>query len=638
MKSNFVANMSHEIRTPLNGVVGMMNLLADTHLSDEQREYVDVARASSDALMTVINDILDVAKIEAGRLEIERRDFDLHDMVEASCEMVAAIAVSKGLELQSFVHDDVPRVVRGDRMRASQVLANLVTNAVKFTAEGEVIVEVSVATRTDEAIQVCFDVRDTGIGIAPDRVESLFEPFAQADAGTTRRFGGTGLGLAISRELTHLMGGTIGAESELDKGSTFRFEIPFAAADAVARARVPTNELRGLRVLVVDDNATNRRIFEAYAAAWGMHPDLAADAREALAQLRRAAQAGEPYDIALLDFNMPVENGLELARQITAEPTLRHTRLILLTSSGQLAADDPTTGIRYHLTKPVRRSRLLDAISAAMAIDVDGGVRPAQQAVPRPKRSEPSRPGHRILVAEDQQVNWLLIDRILAKRGDSAVNVTDGRAVLERLASERYDLVLMDCHMPVLDGYDTAREIRRREAAERRGRIPIVAMTANAMLGDRELCLAAGMDDYMAKPISSDVVDELLTRWLPLEHDGDQGLDRARLVMLRSMFSREDVYGMLQTATAEITTEVDNLSTALIDRDPSTLAAAAHRLMNSAGMIGATALLDAAARLESAAHTEREAMDPRDESTIQSIRELWTVTRAAIDVELTRTE
>src|SRR5579864_747277 len=362
MKSNFVANMSHEIRTPLNGVVGMMNLLADTALTTEQREYVDVARSSSAALMTVINDVLDVAKIEAGRLEIERRDFNLHELVEASCDMVAATAVSKGLELQSFVHEDVPRAVRGDRMRVGQVLANLVSNAVKFTAEGEVVIEVSLARRTDDGVVVRFEVRDTGIGIAQDRIARLFEAFTQADVGTTREFGGTGLGLTISLELTRLMGGRIEADSQLGKGSRFSFEIPFAAAEADARARVPAGELRGLHVLVVDDNATNRRIFEAYASAWGMRPEVACDAGDAFAALRAAAQRGDPYDVALLDFNMPDENGVELARRITASETLHRTRLILLTSSGQIAADDPTTGIGIHLTKPVRQSRLLDAI------------------------------------------------------------------------------------------------------------------------------------------------------------------------------------------------------------------------------------------------------------------------------------
>ncbi len=514
LKSSFVANMSHEIRTPLNGVIGMMNLLSRTSLNSEQREYVDVAKSSGDALTTVINDILDVARIEAGRLQIERREFDVHETVERSCEMVAATAAAKGIELQSFVHDDVPRTLRGDRVRVSQILVNLLANAVKFTERGEVTLELRVAAQTDEETTLHFEVRDTGIGIAADRIDRMFERFSQAEAGTTRTFGGSGLGLAISRELTRLMGGSIDAASELGKGSTFWFELPFARADREPRAPVPVTDLQGLHVLVVDDNATNRRIFETYVASWGMRPAVAADAQQAIAEMQQAADDGDPFEMALLDHNMPGDTGPELARRIAAAPALRDTRLILLTSSGQIN-DASTPPIDYQLTKPVRQSRLLDAISTVMSGGAHDGDRSAKQGSPEPTASPESEAnGHRVLVAEDQRINWMLIQRLLALRGHSAVNARDGRSVLANLDSGGFDLVLMDCQMPVLDGYDTTREIRRREAAEQRDRVPIVAMTASALQGDRERCLAAGMDDYIAKPIDSEKLDQLLARWL----------------------------------------------------------------------------------------------------------------------------
>jgi two-component system sensor histidine kinase/response regulator len=632
LKSNFLANMSHEIRTPLNGVVGMLSLLADTGMSEEQLEYVEVALSSSDALMNVVNDVLDIAKIEAGGLEIESRDFDLHEMVESSCDMVAAGALSKGLELQSFVHDGVPRSVRGDRMRVGQVLSNLLSNAVKFTPEGEVVVEVSVAERSGDVAFLCFEVRDTGIGIAPDRIKRLFDPFTQADVGTTREFGGTGLGLTISLELTRLMGGTIEAESEVGKGSVFRVMIPFETSPAELREPIEVVELRGLRVLVVDDNATNRRVFEAYAASWGMRPEVVGSAEAALGTLERAVEAGEPFDVALLDLNMPGASGIELARRISASSALGHTRLILLTSSGQTHADEPSTGISSRLMKPVRQSRLLDAISAAMASEPHARAVDATSEQP----AEPASGGSRILVAEDQEVNWMLIERLLSKRGHSAANARDGRRVLEMIEKEPFDLILMDCQMPLLDGYDTAREIRQREAGRSNGHIPIVAMTANAMPGARERCIDAGMDDYMAKPISVERLDALLDQWLgvPVPHGNAGALDRLRLDELRLLFPDEEMTKLLRDLEDEMSAQLDRLATALPLDDQTSVADAAHRIKNSALVIGAGALADAATRLEALADGQAANGGPSKDTAARDLVAQWEAAHAAIRAEV----
>jgi two-component system, sensor histidine kinase and response regulator len=642
-KADFLANMSHEIRTPMNGVIGMLDLMEAEGLDQQRRSMLETARNSAESLLGIINDVLDFSKIDAGKLTLEEIDVELLPLAEEVSTLFSRQAYSKGVEVTCLVESSVPTLVRGDPVRLRQVLANLLGNAIKFTEQGEVSLIVRAHREPQNRVNLELVIRDTGIGMTEEALSRLFQSFTQADSSTTRRFGGTGLGLAITRRLVDAMQGTIGVQSKPGQGSTFTVRLPLSVGSAKTSPR--RADLSGFLALIVDDNATNRLVLEHYLQSLRVNYRSAASAREGLNLLREAKVTGKPFDMVLLDYQMPEMDGLSFLRNLRQDDAIKDTKCLVLSSMGDRQSGVDALEISAWLNKPVRQAQLYSAV--AMVAGVSAGW--SAKGVPVPMSEARRRPGlkpdARVLLVEDNVVNQQVASRMLSAFGISVQLAVNGLEAVTRIQSEAFDLVFMDCQMPVMDGYEATLKIRAWEQSTGRDRLAIVAMTANAMQGDRERCLATGMDDYVSKPIKRDALSDTLSRWIgasagqaalmlkPGASAQDQVLDLSAFAQLRELFDN-DVDLLIESYLQDSVAQIDSMTHAVNSADRETLMRSAHSLKSSSRSLGARTVSELAEQIEALSRGAGSIDDMKD--LIGKLR--WAQTAVAARLQQERNE